>query len=256
MFENEIKEYLQKHNFEALTPKVVLFDMDGVLYDSMPNHTRAWLQAMKSFGIRMTEADSYATEGMRGVETIQMMVRQQQGREISEEEAQKMYDEKGRLFLLMPPTPIFDGVKELMQQIKASKLTIGIVTGSAQKPLIKRLIDDFQPFIDPSHIVTAYSVKHGKPAPDPYLMGLKLTGGYQPYEAIVVENAPMGIRAGVAAQIFTVAINSGPLPDSTLKAEGANLLFSRITDFRDAWNELLQAASVTRNDTAQPNRKA
>ena len=37
-----------------LSPKVVLFDMDGVLYDSMPNHAIAWQRAMQKFGIRMS----------------------------------------------------------------------------------------------------------------------------------------------------------------------------------------------------------
>ena len=66
--------------------------------------------------------------------------------------------------------------------------------------------------------------EHGKPAPDPYLMGLSKAGGLQPWEAIVVENAPLGVRAGVAAQIFTVAVNTGPLPDEALWQEGADLV--------------------------------
>ena len=44
--------------------------MDGVLYDSMPNHGIAWQRAMKEFGIHFTVEDSYATEGARGVDTI------------------------------------------------------------------------------------------------------------------------------------------------------------------------------------------
>lgn len=244
MFENEIKEYLKKHGFAVMTPKAVLFDMDGVLYDSMPNHVVAWQESMKTFGIDMSEEDAYATEGMKGVDTIRMMMRKQQGREISEAEAQKMYDEKSRLFHQMPKTPIFDGVFDIMAAIKNSGLQAGIVTGSAQKPLIKRVADDFRAFVNPEHIVTAYSIEHGKPAPDPYLKGLQLTGNYQPWEGIVVENAPMGVRSGVAAQIFTVAINSGPLADSVLKAEGANLLFHRMTAFNNAWQQLMADAKT------------
>lgn len=69
MFENEIKQYMQKHGFERFAPQAVLFDMDGVLYNSMPSHAVAWQQSMAQFGIRMTAADSYATEGARGVDT-------------------------------------------------------------------------------------------------------------------------------------------------------------------------------------------
>ena len=42
MYQLAIKKYLEEHGFEALSPRVVLFDMDGVLYDSMPNHAKAW----------------------------------------------------------------------------------------------------------------------------------------------------------------------------------------------------------------------
>ncbi len=240
MFEKEIQQYLEKHGFEAFTPKAVLFDMDGVLYDSMPNHAVAWQQSMKDFGIHMTADDSYATEGARGVDTIRYMIKEQKGLDISEEEAQKMYDVKTKYFHEMPAAPIFDGVIDLMMKIKASGLQIGVVTGSGQRPLIQRLLNDFGTFLDESHIVSAYDVKQGKPNPEPYLMGLKKTGNLKPNEAIVIENAPLGIRAGVAANIFTVAVNSGPLSNEALLCEGANILYSKIKSFAKDWDKFIK----------------
>jgi len=79
-------------------------------------------------------------------------------------------------------------------------------------------------------------VRHGKPDPEPYLCGMK-KAGINPWQGIVVENAPLGVRAGVAANIFTVAVNTGPLPDSDLAQEGANLIFHDMPAFRDAWDE-------------------
>lgn len=242
MIEQQIKEYLNRNSFKNFSPKVVLFDMDGVLYDSMPHHAVCWHQAMAKFGIDMTEADGYKYEGMRGVETIRLIVKQQQGRDITDEEAQMMYDEKARLFGLLPEAPIMEGVKELMQKIKQSGLQIGIVTGSGQRPLIQRVLSDFSDFVDDRHIVTAYDVQHGKPAPDPYLMGLQKAGNMQPWEGIVVENAPLGVRAGVAARIFTIAVNSGPLPDSSLACEGANIVLPRMTALRDMWTDIYNDA--------------
>ena len=233
-----IQQYLEKHGFEALCPKAVLFDMDGVLYDSMPNHAVAWQRSMATFGIEMTASDAYATEGARGVDTIRMMVKKQQGRDIDEQEAQRMYDEKTRQFHLMPEAPIMPGVLELMKQIKDCGLQIGVVTGSGQRPLIQRLLNDFKNYLDEDHITTAYDVKRGKPNPDPYLAGLKKAGNLKSYEAIVVENAPLGVRAGVAAKIFTVAVNTGPLPDESLIKEGANLLFADMPSFNLQWNHL------------------
>ena len=237
MYQEYFIEYLTKHGFEALCPKAVLFDMDGVLYDSMPNHAIAWQQSMAKFGINMTAEDAYATEGARGVDTIRMMVKQQQGRDIDETEAQLMYDEKTRCFHALPETRIMPGVKELMAQIKTCGLTVGVVTGSGQRPLINRLLNDFSEFIDEQNITTAYDIRRGKPNPDPYLAGLKKAGQLKPWQAIVVENAPLGVQAGVAAQIFTVAVNTGPLPDKTLLDAGANLLFTKMTDFSNAWND-------------------
>ena len=233
---NEIKQYLKEHGFGHFCPKAVLFDMDGVLYDSMPLHAIAWQESMKKFGIHMTTADAYATEGARGIDTICLFVKQQQGKDISLEEAQRMYDEKTRLFHAMPEAPIFDGVFSIMEKIQRSGMTVNVVTGSGQRPLIERLLHDFGQYLDEDHITTAYDVKHGKPYPDPYLMGLRKAGNLQPNEGIVVENAPLGVRAGVSAGIFTVAINSGPLPDASLLDEGANVLYDTMTQLVDDWD--------------------
>ena len=156
-----ICKYLEEHGFGTFAPKAVLFDMDGVLYDSMPNHAVAWVESMRKFGITMTKADAYATEGARGIDTIRHFVKEQKGVDITLEEAQKMYDEKTRIFHEMPVAPIFEGVQELMRRIAAAGMTVNVVTGSGQRPLINRLLDDFGTYLDERHIVTAYDVKRG-----------------------------------------------------------------------------------------------
>ena len=235
---DSIRQYLERHGFGHFSPKAVLFDMDGVLYDSMPHHAIAWQESMKRFGIDMTEADAYATEGARGIDTIRKIATRQ-GKEVSLEEAQRMYDEKSRIFHEMPDAPIFDGVFDMMEKIKRAGMTVNVVTGSGQRPLIRRLLNDFGRYLDENHITTAYDVKRGKPYPDPYLMGLQKAGNLKPFEGIVVENAPLGVRSGVSAGIFTVAINSGPLPDKALLDEGADVLYDKMTQFRNEWNDFI-----------------
>ena len=238
MYQLAIRKYLEEHGFEALSPKVVLFDMDGVLYDSMPNHAIAWQESMAKCGLQMTADDAYATEGARGVDTIRQMVRRQQHRDIDEAEAQRMYDLKTQAFHSLPEAPIMPGVLDLMRQIHDSGIQCGVVTGSGQRPLINRILKDFGDYVDETNITTAYDVRRGKPNPDPYLMGLQKAGNLDPWQAIVVENAPLGIRAGYAARIFTVAVNTGPLPNNELLAAGANLIFASMTDFSNDWLEL------------------
>ena len=234
-----IENYLRKHGFENFEPKAVLFDMDGVLYNSMPNHAVAWQRSMAVFGLHMTEADAYASEGARGIDTIRQMARQQWGEDITPERAQEMYDEKTRQFHQMNEAPVMAGILELMEKIHQQGWQIGVVTGSGQRPLINRLLTDFSDYLDEHHIVTAYDVKRGKPAPDPYLMGMEKTKT-MPWQTVVVENAPLGIMAGTASQAFTIAVNTGPLPDEVLTGKGADLLFAKMTDLRDAWPTLFQ----------------
>ncbi len=235
MYALAIKKYLEEHGFEALRPKAVLFDMDGVLYDSMPNHAIAWQESMAQFGIHMTVDDAYATEGARGVDTIRQMVKRQQGRTIDEAEAQRMYDVKTQIFHSLPEAPLMPGILDLMQKICDNDLLVGVVTGSGQRPLIQRILLDFGQFVDESHITTAYDVQRGKPNPDPYLMGLRKAGDLEPNQAVVVENAPLGIRAGHSAHIFTIAVNTGPLPDEELLVAGADLIFPSMQELSNHW---------------------
>ena len=49
--------------------------------------------------------------------------------------------------------------------------------------------------------------------------------GLAPWQAVVVENAPLGVQAAVAAQVFTIAVNTGPLQPQVLLDAGADSLF-------------------------------
>ena len=68
-------------------------------------------------------------------------------------------------------------------------------------------------------------------------------------DALVIENAPLGVQAGVAAGIFTIAVNTGPLDNKVLEDAGANLVFPSMQALADSW-DLLQ------NDILYCNKKA
>lgn len=230
-----IRQYTERNGLKTFHPRAVLFDMDGVLYDSMPRHARAWHEAMQKFGIDMPEYEAFRVEGMRGVEICQIKAREQLHREITEDEAERMYQEKAKHFASYGDPLKMESVEELMRKMKADGMRIGVVTGSGQRPLIQRLCHDFEGLIESPFIVTSYDVTRGKPEPEPYLKGLEKVG-VAATEAIVVENAPLGVRAAVAANIFTVAVNTGPLPEQMLTDEHADLVFERMADFCEAWD--------------------
>ncbi len=237
MTDTIVSQYLKKHGFGLFSPKAVLFDMDGVLYNSMPRHAISWHQSMASFGIDMPMEDAYRYEGMRGVETIKLLAREQWHRELSDEEAQHMYEVKSAYFNELPPPRKMFAINHLMQQIHDDGLIIGIVTGSGQHTLIDQLEKSFVIPINRNHIVTSYDVKQGKPAPAPYIEGMRKVH-CKPWETIVVENAPLGIQSAVAAHCFTIGVNTGPLNDEELYAAGANLVLPSIKRLCRNWHQL------------------
>ena len=218
MFEAEKDKYLMKHGFGATRLKAVLFDMDGVLFDSMPNHAYSWSHAMTQFGLHITPERDW-------------------GRRATEEEKQTIYKAKSDVFSRCPEAPRMPGAYELLKKVKADGFTPMVVTGSGQVSLIDRLNHNFPSVFRRDLMVTSFDVKYGKPNPEPYLMGLQ-KAGIQPWEGLVVENAPLGVQAGVAAGIFTIAVNTGPLPDEVLIDAGADLLFPSMQSLCKHWEEI------------------
>ena len=217
--------------------RAVLFDMDGVLYDSMPSHAKAWHRAMADFGYDLPEQEAYMHEGRTGASTINIVSYRQRGIEESEERIQEIYKVKSAYFNEYPPAQPMPGALELLCKLKAQGLKILIVTGSGQLSLLDRLNHHYPDIFCRELLVTAFDVKQGKPNPEPYLMGMQ-KGELTPEECIVVENAPLGVRAAKAANIFTIAVNTGPLPNNVLTDEGADMLFPSMQALCNAWETL------------------
>lgn len=237
MFEKAIKNYLEEKGYNKINLKAVLFDMDGVLFDSMKNHAKAWNKAMSIYGMNLSEEEAFMHEGRTGASTINIVCTRERGYNASEEEIKKIYQTKSEIFNSLPKAEPMPGAYTLLRNIKDSGLQPILVTGSGQLSLLDNLNHHFPGIFQKEFMVTAFDVKYGKPNPEPYLMGLK-KAGIEANEAIVVENAPLGVKAGVAAGIFTIAVNTGPLPDSALLDEGANLLFGSMLELSEKWDSV------------------
>lgn len=244
MFEKAIQNYLEAHQYKAIELKATLFDMDGVLFDSMKNHATAWNKAMKLYNMTLTEEEAYMHEGRTGASTINIVSVRERGYEATEKEIKEIYKTKSDIFNGLSKAKRMPGALEVLTQIKENGLTPMVVTGSGQLSLLDKLNHNFPNIFQEHLMVTAFDVKYGKPNPEPYLMALK-KAGINANQAIVIENAPLGVQAGVAAGIFTVAVNTGPLPDSALLEQGANLLFHSMNEFSDNWKNLFNALNQT-----------
>lgn len=215
-----------------MSPKAILFDMDGVLFDSMPNHAYAWSHAMTQFGLKMTAYEAYLHEGRTGSGTINILTQRYWGRDATEEEIERIYAAKAEVFNTCPEAKPMPGALEALTAAKKIGCKIVLVTGSAQTSLLERLEEHYPDCFQENLMVTGFDVKRGKPDPEPYLMGLQ-KAGISAAEAIVVENAPLGVESAHKAGIFTIAANTGPLEDQLLKNAGADIVVPGMMEVAD-----------------------
>ena len=242
MFQAAISRYLETHKHPSLSLKAVLFDMDGVLYNSMPYHAESWHKIMEERGLHLSKEEAYLHEGRTGSGTINIVCQRQFGRNATEKEIKEIYKAKTEAFNSFPLALPMEGATDVLTKVKRDGLFPMIVTGSGQASLLGRLNKNFPGVFKPELMVTAFDVKYGKPNPEPYLMALN-KGNLKANEAIVVENAPLGVQAAAAAGIFTVAVNTGPLDDNILLDAGANILFPSMQALCDSWENLLKEFS-------------
>ena len=201
--------------------KCVIFDMDGVLYDSMKNHESTWVGCLKPEGIDFPPYEAYLHEGRTGFDTIGYAFKKYLNVEATQADKERVYNEKVRLMGLAPKAKIMPMIPELIEVLKSKDIDIWVVTGSKQPTLLDKLNGDFG--IEANQIVSARDVVNGKPHPEPYLKAVARSG-FKAEQCVVVENAPLGVRAAKTAGITTIAVNTGVLEDAVLEDEKADIV--------------------------------
>jgi len=192
--------------------KAVIFDMDGVITDTMPFHFRVWKQVFKEEGIDVDECEIYMREGQPGIVTVREIFKQHK-KELLEEHVRSILTKKEKMFKKIIKKRFVRGSVNFLYFLKKQGLDLALVTGTsrheAKRILPKRLFNLF------AVTVTGDEVKRGKPYPEPYLLALKKLS-LKPKEAVVIENAPFGIYAAKRARLACLALATS-LPESYLK---------------------------------------
>lgn len=201
------------------------FDMDGVLFDSMPNHAAAWEEVMSKHGLHFTAHDCYLQEGRTGQDVIHEAILNIEHREATENEILAIYKEKTDAFHRRGGATPMQGITQVLDYIHTHlpNAQQWIVTGSGQHSLFDTLEQCFPAIFTRQHMITAFDVVHGKPNPEPYLKAWERSG-LKKEECCVIENAPLGIRAAKQAGLFTIGVNTGILARQDLWRAGADLV--------------------------------
>lgn len=205
-------------------PEAILFDLDGVLLDSMPWHVRAWQEAFAELGIGLEEEFIYLHEGAIERSELVDILRGQGldlgpglegliGRQI--EIFTRSYADRVELY---PQT------RSALTRLSRAGLRLALVTSSS-RAVIRRCFDPglLERF---EVVVSGDQVSQGKPHPQPYLIGLERLG-LGAGRAAAVENAPAGIRSAKAAGLFCYGLTTTLLPD---QLAGADAVFGSLGD--------------------------
>lgn len=186
----------------------LLFDMDGVLISSIGSVNRCWRRWAAHYGL--PDAENFQIpHGMRAIEIIRSLKP-----EIDPAEGLKLIEDLE--IEDVADLQVLPGVRSLLASLPPERWAI--VTSATYRLLIGRLKAAALP--QPERIIAADMVERGKPDPEPYRKGAELLG-FAPSDCVVVEDAPSGVRAGVAAGCRVLGVQGTHAPEE-LFAAGAS----------------------------------
>jgi beta-phosphoglucomutase family hydrolase len=214
-----------KHNqgpLHALSSLALIFDLDGVLVDSMPLHTAAWEHYLHNLGIRVEDLER-RMHGKRNSELVRDLIDGALPEDIVFEHGAA----KERLFrTMLIQSEIakyrIPGLLEFLQRHPDLPKAVG---SNAEQANIDFVLDRFnlRPFF--SVIVNGMQVQRPKPFPDIYLNAAQQLN-VDPANCIVFEDSPTGVEAARAAGMRIVGV------ETTIPTD-FHAIHLRIHDFLD-----------------------
>ena len=184
----------------------VLFDLDGVLVDSIECIERIWREWAARHNISFTKLMQVA-HGRRTVETVRLIASHLD----PDEELEALEGEESSS---LEGVRIIAGAMELVSALPKDHWAI--VTSGSHRTATARI--NFAGLPMPKVLVTADDIERGKPAPDAYLMAARGLG-IEPHHCLVIEDAPAGIQAAHNASMPAIAVATTYPKDELTEAD-------------------------------------
>jgi beta-phosphoglucomutase len=210
--------------------KAIIFDVDGVLVDSMFFQADAWVKAFKEISITISREDIYELEGSNDARLIKAIF-EKAGKDPEAGHFEQLPERK-REFLEFDKIKPFQGVLDCLEELK-KHFRLAMVSGSNVNTVAK-IVDKFFPGYF-EVIINGSDLERGKPDPDPYLKAVEKLDVTK-NECVVVENAPLGITAAKRAGLYCVAVASMLKPE---KIQHADLVLENHTALLDYLKSLI-----------------
>lgn len=183
--------------------KALLFDFDGVLVRSMEDHFEGWRRALAEYGIEVMPEELFVLEGQGVQEVAHQLIRKFN---IPLEETPLIIEKKQKYYNQIKKVEFYPNLIDVLNWARDRELKLGVVTGG-RRDRVSETLENFglQDYFDV--VVTADDVEETKPSPLPYLRAAEQLG-VEPDQCVVIENAPLGIRAGKSAGMRVVALTT------------------------------------------------
>lgn len=183
--------------------KAFIFDLDGVITDTIDFHYRAWKRLADEEGLPFDYSEN---DALRGLSRRDSLLKVLKGRVIDDATAEAWMARKNRYYLALmetiTPDDLLPGVRELLDEADALGLKTAIASASRNaRPVLDRLGISGRMAV----IGDAYCIVNTKPAPDIFLW---VAGrlGIHPRQGLVFEDAQAGVDAALAGGFWTVGI--------------------------------------------------
>ena len=173
--------------------EAILFDLDGVLADSIAAVERAWLRWGERHGVDPARVLETVHEGPARDNVAKLAPGLDAQAEADAIDAAQAVDTEGVVAL--------PGAAELTSSLPPERWAV--VTSANTELALARLEAAAIPA--PRVLVTIEAVQRGKPGPDGYLAAARALG-FPPHQCLVVENAPSGVESGRAAGATVLAL--------------------------------------------------
>ena len=178
----------------------LIFDCDGTLADTMPNHFAAWQSALQACGADISEAQFYALGGMPSDDIIRLL-NQENGYTL--DVAQTHADKERRYVERLT------SVGEIKAVADIARANFGLTPMAVASGGIRRVVEKTLTAAGLRSlfevVVTADDVERGKPAPDIFLLAAERLG-VPPAECIVYEDGDLGLEAARRAGMRAVDV--------------------------------------------------
>lgn len=185
--------------------QLIIFDMDGLMFDTERLTCNSFLKKMASLGIKATVDDFRLQLGLKKSDNL-AVYRQLYGDVIDPETLYEEVGKDARAIMERDGVPEKRGLKELISAINQRGLKKTIASGSSREVIWKNLKStDLEGEFTEEDLISAIEIEHGKPAPDIFL-ALCQRFDVDPKDALVLEDSPNGIQAAINGGIPVIAV--------------------------------------------------